>query len=263
MHVFSVRGRPVGFRSSRFGGELVATERGHFPVSPTGYRSLSGICGGEPASHDLVSAEFLEALAAERDREHQQLLKQLREGVKPVGQPVANYVHVSGAFEQAVQNGFFATDRERAALWSGAHQILCLVDTDPRFQPVPHPCYPAWHAKHCAASLAWARSLLSLLKTIATGDLPERLPARLMGPSEYLRLPPKPGGEPRIELGGFVAEMALNVPAPEEINPRPRSRTAALRKENTTVEAATQLGLFESESVATRAVAAAGPRPHL
>src|SRR5688572_14569904 len=119
-HVFSVRGRPVGFRPSRFGGELVATERGLFPVSPTGYRSLTGLFDGGPARHEMVSPEFLEALAAERDREHQHLLNQLREGVKPVGQPVANYVHVSIAFEKAVQNGFFATDRERTALWSGA-----------------------------------------------------------------------------------------------------------------------------------------------
>ncbi len=247
MHVFSVRGRPVGFRPSRFGGELVATERGLFPVSPTGYRSLSGICGGKPASHDMVSTEFLEALAVERDREHQQLLKLLREGAKPVGQPVANYVHVSVAFEQAVQNGFFATDRERTALWSGAHQLLCLVDTDPRFQPVPHPCYPAWTSKHCGQSHERALELLAVLKRLAAGELPLQLPPGLVGVSEYLRLPPKPGGEPRIDLGAGNIEMRLEISSATDstVLRRPRAATS-LQPPRDNGPKQTQLGLFDS-----------------
>jgi len=263
-HVFSVRGRPVGFRPSRFGGELVATERGDFPVSSTGYRSLAGQFGGGPGHHDLIAEDFLEALAAQRDREREQLRRQLHEAVKPVGSPVANYVHVSIAFERAVQDGFFSTDRDRTALWSGAHYLLCLVDTDPRFQPMPHPGYPAWGKSQCEKSHAFARSLLALLKRLATGDMPAQLPVRLLGPSAYLGLPPKPRGEPRIDLGGFIAEMRLDVAPTLEQRSSVRRRPEPVGfRPDTPATAETQLGLFDSLATPTVRTSAPAHTPRV
>ena len=64
--LFTVRDRPVGFVEGRWGASLVAVERGYFPVSPTGYRSLSGLGGA------TVTVEHLESLAVDRDRERQE-----------------------------------------------------------------------------------------------------------------------------------------------------------------------------------------------
>ena len=65
--VFTVRGRPVGFNATRWGGELVAVERGYFPVSPTGYRSCTGFVGREDIPADVLT-EFMESVAKEQDR---------------------------------------------------------------------------------------------------------------------------------------------------------------------------------------------------
>lgn len=249
--VFSVRGRPVGFRPSRFGGELIAIERGAFPISSTGYRSLAGMFGGAPGHPSQISPEFLEQLAIERDRERLQLLKQLRETARPVGEPVANYVHVCGVFERALQEGFFASDRDRAVLWGGAHQLLRLVENDPRFQPVPHPSYPAWDEKHCAASLAWSSSLLALLKTLAEGVLPERLPRRLAGVSSYLHLPAKSDGEPKIDLGGFHAEMPMGIVPGAHRRSLAKQSPAPAQPSPNIMSAHIQLGLFDTVAAPT------------
>src|SRR5258707_8925667 len=104
-HVFPVCGRPVGFQPSSWGGALVAVERGYFPVSSTGFWSIS--CGVQ-LENGAISPTYLESLAVNQDREPEALLKRLREAVKPVGDPIGNYIHVSLAYEKAVQEGFFA-----------------------------------------------------------------------------------------------------------------------------------------------------------
>ena len=66
---FTVRGRPVGFVPGRFGGALVAVERGYFPVSSTGYRSLAGHFGitGE-ADSTAISPNALKRSRSRRTR---------------------------------------------------------------------------------------------------------------------------------------------------------------------------------------------------
>lgn len=251
--VFTVRGRPVGFRSGRWGGALVAVERGDFPVSFSGFRSLSGL----PVAS--VTPDFLENLAQAHERERRDLLRRLQEGHQPVGAPVSSYIHASGAYEQAIQYGFFATDRDRAALWSGAHQLLCRVDDDARFQPAPERTFVAWTAKQCAAALARARELKTLLVRLAAGDLAVNLPVRFLGVQAYLELPAKPGGEPKVELGGYTAEMAFDLPM---VSVARRPARAAVREEPP-LHPAAQLGLFDPESsVATkpRGAAQSGPK---
>lgn len=238
--ILTVRGRPVGFNASRWGGELVAVERGYFPVSPTGYWSCSGFVGKTDVTEQALQ-DFMEQNEQERDRDRESLLKDLREAVKPVGEPIRNYIHASQSYERAFQDGFFATDAQRASLWAGAYQLLCLVDSDARFQPTADPKYVAWNKEHCDKALAYARDLRGLLIRYAKGDFSEAPPIRVLGAQGYFRLPPKPGGEPIIELGGYVAEMALNLPV-EPV--RKAERKIAQREKTAPVESATQLGLF-------------------
>lgn len=256
--VFTVRNRPVGFRSGRWGGALVAVERGEFPISPTGYRSLCGV----PA--EAVTSEFLEELARAHERERHGVLLRLREAHEPVGEPISNYIHASGAYEQGVLHGFFASDRDRAALWSGAHQLLCRVDDDRRFQPSPERTFVAWTKEHCDRALTRVRELKGLLARLAAGEVPAELPVRLIGVQSYLRLSPKSGGEPKIDLGGYTAEMALDMPA-VAVTARP-TRTRAKEERTEASPVANQLGLFVSgPSVATKVKhpAQAGPKLQL
>lgn len=251
--VFTVRDRPVGYRAGRWGGALVAVERGEFPISPTGYRSLCGL------ARETVTPEFLEDVARAHERERQGALQRLREAHQPVGGPISNYIQASGAYESAVQYGFFASNRERAALWSGAHQLLCRVNDDARFQPAPDRTFVAWTKAHCEASLVRTRELKALLGRLAAGDFPNELPVRLLGVQSYLALPARPGGEPRIELGGYTAEMALDLPI---FSVARQPARAAVRDERP-LQPAAQLGLFDAvPSVATkpRGAAQSGPK---
>ncbi len=236
--VFMVRNRPIGFQEGRWGGALVAVERGDFPISPTGYRSVAG------APAESITPEFLEDLARAHERERQDILHRLREGHQPVGPPISSYIHASSAYEQAVQHGFFATERDRADLWSGAHQLLCRVDHDARFQPAPDRTFVAWTAKHCAAAMARARDLKALLTRLAAGEFPAALPMRMIGAQGYLNLPPKPGGEPKIDLGGYTAEMALELPTVTTA-PRP-TRTTARATPVDHSPSGNQMGLFDN-----------------
>lgn len=252
--VFTVRDRPVGFRSSRWGGALVAIERGEFPISATGYRSLCGV----PA--EAVTPAFLEELARAHEREHQDVLRRLREAHQPVGEPISNHIQASSAYEQGLLHGFFSSDRDRAALWSGAHQLLCRVDDDRRFQPTPKRTFVAWTPEHCARALARARELKGLLARLAAGDFPAELPVRLIGAQGYLGLPPKPVGEPKIDLGGYTTEMALELPS-VTVAPRP-TRTAMQGERAAAVSREAQLGLFDmGPSVATKPRGASQPGP--
>ncbi len=108
--VLTVRGRPVGWDEGKWGSSLIAVERRSFPVSQTGYRSLSGL-RGKP------TPEFLEALTKERDQERKETLTRAREPVRPGPESLRNYFHVSSSAEKAFHDGFFATDAERAKLW--------------------------------------------------------------------------------------------------------------------------------------------------
>lgn len=159
-------------------------------------------------------------------------------------------------------HGFFSADRDRAALWSGAHQLLCRVNDDRRFQPTPERTFVAWTAEHCARALTRARELKGLLARLAAGDFPSELPVGLIGARGYLGLPPKPGGEPKIDLGGYTAEMAFDLPA-VAIMARP-TRTRA-KEERTESSPVNQLGLFDpaGPSVAMKAESPAQTGPKL
>lgn len=134
-----------------------------------------------------------------------------------------------------------------------------MVDTGARFQPAPEPTYVVWNKEHCDSALQRARELKIFLAKLAVGEFPREAPVRMIGVKAYLELPPKPGGEPRIELAGYTAEFALNLPRPSEGSRRP-SRLSNNTEAESVVPAESQLGLFDAPSVAT---APAGKKPEV
>ncbi len=210
-HIFSVRGRPVGFVPGRFGGALVAVERGYFPVSSTGYRSLAGHFGitGE-ADPAAVSAEFLERVATAQDQTRRALLTRLRRVPLPTPDRLGNFIGGCVDAEAALADGFFAPDEERFALWRGAFRLLCLIDTDARFQPAP--TASAWPPAGCAQALAVRRALLGFVRQLAAGELPPAPAGAHVAPRAYLELPPKTTGEPAFKLPAVTAALPLDLP---------------------------------------------------
>ncbi len=230
MKTFAVRGRPVGFQPGCWGGALVAVERGHFPVSGTGYRSLTGLCGGHgEAAAPEISPEFLEELAANQDRERRSTLAAVRRPRPPGPDPLSNYITASGDADRAFEEGFFAPESERVTLWGGAYRLFCLIESDPRFQPMPSA--PAWTAEHCAQALAAHGETLRLLRELALGQWPGAPLRRHLSASAYFALPPKPEGEHPFALPATPLAFAfdLSAPAAEPTTPRePRPRPSAV-----------------------------------
>lgn len=213
VHIFTVRGRPVGFQSSRFGGSLHAMERGYFPISPTGYRSLAGHFGTGPAAPESIPAEFLETLAVAEDRNRRTLLAQLARSPRVESDRLGNFIGTSGRASNAVQSALFAPANERVALWSGAFRLLSLIDRDGRFQPAPNGA--AWTGAECEKALARQRDLLAYVRRIAAGDHTERPPGFYIGASAYFDLPACPAVELPFVLPCITDEFALDLPASE------------------------------------------------
>jgi len=210
-HIFSVRGRPVGFVPSRFGGELVAVERGYFPVSSTGYRSLAGHFGLQGAlDPTAISNDFLEALAVAQDDARRSVLRRLRHGPAATSDRLANFITLCVDADAALSEGFFADDADRFTLWSGAYRLLCLIDGDRRFQPVPSS--PRWSASACADALRTYRERVSFVRQLAASELPETPDLSLIAAHGYYALPVKRGGEPRFELPALTSELPLELP---------------------------------------------------
>lgn len=213
-HVFTLRGRPVGFRASQFGGEVVAVERGYFPVSSTGYRSLSSSFR-VPDEQQIaaVSLEFLEKLATDEDKERHGLLKRVSRMPEPGRDGLIGYIGASMDAEKAMSDGFFAPDHERPALWGGAYRLFCLIDSDRRFQPQPDG--NRWSAEHCAKAVTQARTLRALVERLAKGDFPATVPApqRFFCGHSYFDLPPKPQGETPFALPTVSKEFVFDTPS--------------------------------------------------
>ncbi len=256
--IYTIRGRPVGYAPDSWGGSFVAVERGYFPISSTGYRSCTGFARREitPAGKQAV----LQKLTEEQDRERASLMKRLGEGAKPEGDPVLNHIHASMTYEKAVADGFFATDRLRGELWSGAHRMLCVVLDDRRFQPTVAAKYPAWNETHCTGAMDFARKLRESLVRWAGGDFSEAPPLRLLGAHGYFQLPARPGGEPLMDLGTYTAELALDGPAGWTVR-LPRRRQATENRPSPQVPE-TQLGLFEAAVTMPTPASPAGNGAH-
>lgn len=241
-HVFMVRERPVAFRPSRYGGELLAVERGFFPVSGTGYRSLAGAFGfNQDVRASDIPDEFLESLAKAQDETRHAALRRVCRAPKPEADPLGGFLGASIDAENALNEGFFAPEPERRALWSGAYGVLCVIDTDARFQPKPD--RGVWTPERCANALATQRELLRWIGELARGEFSKPRLGRLYCAHAYLGLPAKPAGEPTFALPRITAEFSL--PLPDSVPPQssrraPRTATSAASP----VGNAAQMNLF-------------------
>lgn len=200
----------MSFQPGKWGGGLHAVERGFFPVSGTGYRSLSGVYGahGEDAAVQ-ITPDFLEALAVNQDRERRSVLARVARLPLPGPDPLSNYVSASIDADKALEDGFFAPEAERAEMWAGAFRLFSLIDTDPRFQPST--TGPVWTAAQCAEAVTRAREALAYLRQLATGDFPAGPLRRYLSTSAYFALPPKPDGERPVPLPTLTAEFELEL----------------------------------------------------
>jgi hypothetical protein len=236
---YTVRGRPVGYVPGSWGGAFVAVERGEFPISPTGYRSCSGFVRRDVSREEKNA--LLEQLAVEHEREQKEVLRRLREEPERGASPIMNYVHASLSYEMAIRHGFYSSETMRTALWSGAHRLLCRVDLEPAFQPQPEERFGVWTEGACRKALETARELKRLLVRWAGGDFSEQPSLRLTGISGYFELPER--AEPKVELGGYVPEMALGPDTPVR---RATTRTSERGPTTQSSGPATgvQLGLF-------------------
>lgn len=242
MQIVSVRNRPVGVSRTRFGASLIAVERGYFPVSTTGFWSISGFGANRPDPLSIKS-EYLESLAEKEDRERKALRVNLHRAASPHRGRLENFIHVSLYVDKAINDGFFAPDDERAPLWQAAHRLLCLIDADPQFQPAPDGY--AWNREQCDKALAHMCALHASLKRFAQGDYSGELPWLFFGAKAYLRLPPKPMGEPTIALHETTIELSFNLKAAEHAAPRPpRTFAPPVKPVQASAPLLTQLGLF-------------------
>jgi hypothetical protein len=240
---FTVRGRPVGYLDSGHGGALVAMERGHCPVSPTGYWSLSGL------RRESVDAELLERLATERDQERKAVLTRANFEVQAGPNRLFNYIHLSGSAEKAFHDGFFATDAQRQELWPAAFKLFAIIDADERFQPVP--ANSVWTEESCAAALAKTRHVLAVLKRCANGDFPVTFPSPVplvnWAPNGYFRLPPKKEGEPVVALPAITVELSLGEAALAS-KTKEKPTPARASGGESAAPPTEQMGLFDSGS---------------
>lgn len=252
MQIVTVRGRPVGIERSRFGASLIAVERGYFPVSPTGYWSLSGYGANQPGPL-TISSQFLESLAEAKDRERRALLINLNRATRPEGNSRWHFIHVSLLVDKAIDEGFFAPPEERAPLWQACHRLLNLVAADRRFQPVPDS--HAWTEAQCAKAVKRAQILHEMLKRFASGDYSGEIPLPFFGAKAYARLPATAAVEPVVRLHETAIELSfdLKVSAREKVR-SPQRTEVVERPAPKAPSVSLQMGLFpETETKPTTA----------
>lgn len=177
---------------------------------------------------------------------------------KPDRDRRGNFIHVSLYVDKAINDGFFAPDHERAPLWQAAHRLLNLVDADPQFQPVPDRF--AWNREQCDKALAHMRTLHGCLKRFAQGDYSGELPWPFFGAKAYIKLPPKPSGEPMVALHETTIDLSFNLKVAEKPTQAPQRTVArSVKPPEVAIPQAAQLGLFSGEGTTSPKVPRISP----
>lgn len=205
--IFELRGRKIGYRCTRWGGELHAVERGWFPCSSTGYRSLSG-------AKETPSTALLEALAVDQDCENASLLKRCRQALRNTNVHGRDFILARSAADAALGNGFFAASDIRTQLWPVAYQLYNHIIATPEI----HPAHPGqslnrnvWTPDYCETALrqviAHRNWLADLLNGIFAppGWTDQRVPHEA---TAYFRLPTT---GPEGIIGAPALEMSLGL----------------------------------------------------
>ena len=208
-HLFTVRGRPVMFRKTEtYFGALHATERGDFPISCTGYYSLAGFShharqGGK--FHDLLSANFLESIAAEQQRRANAVLRDIAQCItrRDITDSFA-FIHCLHRATEAFQHGLFATDTQRRQLWQVAHETYSNMFVSRFVQHVPK------EQQNLPRIIESDRQTFDILCRCMRGDFSfDRTAVQrvILGMRAYCELPPKPEGEPVITTPTHTLEL--------------------------------------------------------
>ena len=198
-HLFTIRGRLILFRKTeKFFGALHATERGHCPISSTGFYSLAGFtpCARQGADFlDLLSDNFLESIAAEQQRRTNTVLRDITQCTR-------HDITDSFAFSQclhhateAFQHGLFATDTQRRQLWQSAHATYSNTFASRFIRQIDK------EQRNLPRSIESDRQTFDILCRCMRGDFSfnktDSHPA-ILGMRTYCELPPRPEGEPVI-----------------------------------------------------------------
>jgi hypothetical protein len=206
--ILTIRGRPVGYRNSDFGGELLAVERGYFPVSPTGYRSLAR-CFERGGQFPPPSDSYLEDLAAAFDGERAEALRRARKALRALtADTVTNYINASGAAEFALERGFYAPDAERGPLWQSAYLLCDRIVTTPQLQPTPN---GRWSDDQCEHSMRHTRAMHAWLVELLGGRVvAPALPAQGFAFNSYFFLPDRSSPEPTFGLPAIAMDLGFS-----------------------------------------------------
>jgi len=219
--LLTVRGRPVAYFTGNWGGHVRATERGYFPISETGYRSLSCGQGARKPSQDQ-----LDKLANEHERTNIGVLRACSTALATArGDALSRYVHVVLYADAACSRGFFAPDDVRIALWQHAHRLYTAIAECRRFQPAPVAPDHAWNPAHCARAIDSARAAVPWLARLLAGDIappPEAYGRYCIAANAYLKLPPRQTPEPvgavpaSAQAFAFVEDLADTGPLADD-----------------------------------------------
>lgn len=197
--IYSVRGRPVGFVPGRYGGGLVAVERGYFPVSNTGYRSLTDLyTANGMTAVTSVPSDYLEALAVEEDFQRRSTINRLKKTPRSGLDGLGDFIEIVYGAEGAFGHGLFAPERDRIDLWRESHRLLRLVETGVRFTGVPADF--ALSENDWNATRRRLGTLRQFIENAAAGDFSESIPSLLCEVVAYLALPRKVSGEVSFAL---------------------------------------------------------------
>lgn len=212
--ILECRGRPIGFRRTKWGGEIRAIERGYFPCSSTGYRSMG--CYGEGENASAPTAEALEELAVNQERENASLLKRCHKALRHPGRPngVGDFITATGAADMALGNGFYATPAMRAELWRFAYRIYsAIIDT-----PQAHPGHEsqllnrgAWTPEHCDTAFQRVVEARDWLRNLLDGNFteqPHKSRVHYSGAFSYFELP---AVAPEARVGAPALDMSLGL----------------------------------------------------
>ena len=210
--MFTVRNRPVLFTKGdgRYSESLHAVERGPFPISQSGYRSMAGCLYNWHDDSDIpldaaITPEILDALAVKQEKELQAALIRAKRSarVRPNGS-VSQFITLSSTATCITKYGLFADNKTRREVWHAAYPLFQTICDDNHFSIEKMAGQaPAWHEEGCRVQLALCREQFALLRRFMAGDLRiednDHIALTYMGSSLYFDLPPKPEGEPVIE----------------------------------------------------------------
>ena len=219
--VFEVRGIPVRFRcEDGRSGWLSAVQRGYFPCSETGYRSLASLAGQGIIDRNHVVA-VAEEIAVEQDatttsqlREAESLLRDLPRALSSsepfdgVGWPVSCAL-------TAVGRAVFRTADVRERFLRIALKVFTDLDLTFSARSIDYSDCGVWNEATVAESMSAARTGIEIIRALLAGDndrtaaLNATLPrGRSIYFGSFLSLPDAPEPIVEVPVGETLAMFA-------------------------------------------------------